>query len=231
MTTGRLDILRIAQVIDWRAMSRSCPKLILALGILVISSVELVAQEPPDSQREATADKHPLVPGDAIRLAFWREPEFNGDYPVDENGSVVLPILGYRKVTDIPPGELKERLLSEYREQLRNQDVQITLLRRVRVLGAVHDPGLFFVDPTMTLGDAVALAGGATSDGKLDDIRIIRGGEEIRSGVDSNARAVEEVQSGDQIMVPERSWISRKGAVVVAALITASALVVVALSN
>jgi protein involved in polysaccharide export with SLBB domain len=204
---------------------------ILALGILAASSVTLVAQQPTDSQHEVTADKHPLVPGDAIRLAFWREPDFNGDYPVDENGSVVLPILGYRRVTDISPADLKERLLGEYREQLRNQDVQIILLRRVRILGAVHDPGLYFVDPTMTLGDAVALAGGATGDGKLDDIKIIRGSEEIRSGMDSNIRVVEEVQSGDQIMVPERSWINRKGAVVIAAMVTASALIIVAVSK
>jgi len=140
---------------------------ILVIGLVAASSVTLVAQEPTRIQNEAAADKHPLIPGDAIRLAFWREPDFNGDYPVDENGSVVLPILGYRKVNGIPPADLKAILLDEYREQLRNQDVQITLLRRVRILGAVHEPGLYFVDPTMTLGDAVALAGGATGDGKV----------------------------------------------------------------
>jgi protein involved in polysaccharide export with SLBB domain len=215
MTTGEPKILRT----------------MLALALLAASSLTLAAQEPTGSQQNVTPDRHPLVPGDAIRLMFWREPDFNGDYPVDENGSVVLPILGYRNVTDVSPAVLKESLLSEYRDQLRNQEVQITLLRRVRVLGAVHEPGLYFVDPTMTLGDAVALAGGATSDGKLNDIKIIRGGEEIRSGMDSSIKVVAEVQSGDQIMVPERSWISRKGAVVVAAIVTASALVIVALSQ
>ena len=215
MTTGDPKILRT----------------ILAIGLLAASSPALVGQGPADSQQDTPPDRHPLVPGDAIRLAFWREPDFNGDYAVDENGSVVLPILGYRKVTGISPAALKEHLLVEYREQLRNQDVQITLLRRVRVLGAVHEPGLYLVDPTMTLGDVVALAGGATSDGKPDDIKIIRNDEEIRSGMDSTTKVVEEVRSGDQIMVPERSWISRKGAVVVAAMVTASALIIVTLSK
>ena len=200
----------------------SCTSVVLAavLGCMAVSSVQVQAQG------GATAPENALVPGDAIRLAFWREPELDGEYPVDETGTVVLPLLGHRKVTEVPPGELKETLLREYAEQLRNQEVQVTLLRRVRVLGAVHVPGLYYVDPTMTLGDAIALAGGATSDGKLNEIKIFRAGEETRSDLDSSTRIAEEVRSGDQIMVPERSWFARNGAVIVAATISAVGFIV-----
>ena len=205
----------------------SCTSVVLAavLGCMAVSSVQVQAQG------GATAPENALVPGDAIRLAFWREPELDGEYPVDETGTVVLPLLGHRKVTEVPPGELKETLLREYAEQLRNQEVQVTLLRRVRVLGAVHVPGLYYVDPTMTLGDAIALAGGATSDGKLEDIKIFRGGEQISSDLDTTVSVAEQVRSGDQIVVPERSWIERKGAVVIAAMVTATALIFVAVSK
>jgi len=171
-----------------------------------------------------------LEPGDAIRLAFWREPELSGEYPVDETGAVVLPFLGHRNVTGIPPATLKKQLLEEYGEQLQNQQVQLTLLRRVRVLGAVNVPGLYFVDPTMTLGDAIALAEGVASDGKLDDIKIFRDGEEIRSNLDSTVRVTDEVRSGDQILVPQRSWFNRNGAVIIASMVTAVAFVLVAAS-
>jgi polysaccharide export outer membrane protein len=159
-------------------------------------------------------------------LSFWREPELDGEYIVDETGAVVLPLLGHRAVTGIRLTDLKQQLLEEYAEQLRNQEVQITLLRRVRILGAVDEPGLYYIDQTMTLGDAVALAGGATNEGKLDDIKIIRDGEEIRSNLDSTVSVVEEVQSGDQIIVPERSWFARNGAVIIAATISAIGFIV-----
>ena len=215
-----------------RTPVRPITRLLIVFGLLAASSFELQAQEQAENPKQGiSAGAYPLEPGDAIRLAFWREPELSGEYPVDETGAVVLPFLGHRNVTGIPPATLKEQLLEDYRGQLKNQEVQVTLLRRVRVLGAVDEPGLYYVDLTMTLGDAIALAGGVTSDGKLDDIKIFRDGEEIRSDLDTTARVAEEVTSGDQIMVPERSWINRKGAVVVAAMLTATALIIVAVAK
>ncbi len=169
----------------------------------------------------------PLAPGDAIRATFWREPQLNGEYRVDETGTVVLPLLGARSVRDIVPARLKTALVNDYGRQLRSpDDVQIVLLRRVRVLGAVKTPGLYLVDPTMTLGDAIALAGGATREGKLNDIRVFRNGREIRSDVNGRARTGEPLGSGDQILVPERSWFSRQGVFLLAGSISAISVLV-----
>jgi protein involved in polysaccharide export with SLBB domain len=180
----------------------------------------------PDGSPIRAAAAEALAPGDAIQLALWREPDLSGEYPVDETGLVVLPLLGTRHVTSISMPELKQRLLQEYAQQLRNQEVRIILLRRVRVLGAVKNPGLYRVDPTMTLGDAVALAGGATNDGKLKDIRILRNGAELRSNLDSRAQLTDYVRSGDQIVVPDRGWLARNAHVVFAAALSAAAVVV-----
>ena len=168
----------------------------------------------------------PLAPGDAIQLAFWREPQLSGDYPVDETGTVVLPLLGARQVTQLRPEELKRTLLEEYAQQVRNQEVRITLLRRIRILGAVKNPGLYRVDPTMTVGDALALAGGATPEGKLKGIRVFRNGQEIRSRLDINIQLLQQVRSGDQILVPQRSWFGRNGPYVIAAGISAIGIIV-----
>jgi protein involved in polysaccharide export with SLBB domain len=168
----------------------------------------------------------PLMPGDAIRLAGTREAEIPGEYPVDEVGTVVLPLLGSRDVTGVPAPELKRQLVADYRQQLRNQDVQIALLRRVRVLGAVKNPGIYHVDPTMTVADAIALAGGATQQGKLKGVRVLRAGKVIRSDVDVNAPVAKEMQSGDQVLVPERSWFARNGQYVIGGAIAALGVVV-----
>jgi polysaccharide export outer membrane protein len=192
--------------------------------IVVCWSAMLAIVVPGRSQSAAVSapDVAPLAPGDAIRTTFWREPQLNGEYRVDETGTVVLPLLGARSVRDIVPARLKTELVNDYRRQLRSaDDVQIVLLRRVRVLGAVKTPGLYLVDPTMTLGDVIALAGGATQTGKLKDIRVFRNGREIRSDVNGRARTGEPLGSGDQILVPERSWFSRQGVFLLAGSISA----------
>jgi hypothetical protein len=78
----------------------------------------------------------------------------------------------------------------------------------------------------MMLGDAVALAGGATPNGRLDRVRIVRGGEIAIARVNATEPVFVEVRSGDQIVVPERSWISRNSAVVFGAVISAAAMLV-----
>jgi protein involved in polysaccharide export with SLBB domain len=162
-----------------------------------------------------------------IRLGGTRESEFRGDYPVDETGTVVLPLLGSRSVTGVPAAELKRTLVSDFRQQLRNQDVQIALLRRVRVLGAVKNPGIYFIDPTMTVGDAIALAGGATDQGQTGKVQLVRAGQVVGSGSKVNTLSGG-INSGDEIIVPERSWFSRNGKFVIGGLITGVAIVAAA---
>ena len=201
----------------------------IAVAVLLVCPCSRGVSQTPlvaDSGRGDAPSAEPLAPGDAIQLAFSREPDLGGDFPVDENGTVTLPLLGVRTVRQRAPTELKQSLLVEYAQQIRNQDVRITMLRRVRILGAVKNPGLYRVDPTMTVVDAVALAGGATEQGKVKRVQLYRGGHVVDSNIDLNARLLPQLHSGDQLIVPERSWFSRNGVYVVAAGISAAAIVI-----
>ena len=173
----------------------------------------------------------PLQPGDMIGIAFTQERQLNGQFPVDETRHVSLPLLGNVDVAGLSGTELRAELAREYETQIRNQTVQVTLLRRVRVLGAVQSPGLYHVDPTMRLIDAIALAGGPTSDGKLDGVDILRSGEVAAENVAETELVGSYVQSGDQIMVPLKSWLSRNAAWVFASAISATAIVYAAIIN
>ena len=167
-----------------------------------------------------------LMPGDAIRLSFSREPDLDGMYTIDEEGAAALPLLGARVLTDRPAVRVKRELKKEYGERIRNQSVQVVYLRRVRVLGAVRNPGLYHVDPTMTFDDAIALAGGASENGDLGDVRVVREGKVIGEELDARRSIPVALYSGDQIYVPKTSWLSRNAAVIVAASISAIGAVV-----
>ena len=168
-----------------------------------------------------------LRPGDVVRLQIWREQEMSGEFIVDESGMVVFPRVGEYQVLDDTPETLKARLLADYQQYLRNPSIEITVLRRVRIIGAVTSPGLHLVDPTVTVADALAVAGGATMNGDPDKIRIIRDGVEIAVDIRSNTRIADSpIRSGDQIFVPERSWVARNSAVVAAAITGGVSLVI-----
>lgn len=188
----------------------------------------------PAAGQEAEADSTPpssqfLKPGDVVRLRIWREPDMSGDYIVDEAGTVVFPRVGEYFVMDDTDEELQARLLADFRQYLRNPSIEITVLRRVRVIGAVNEPNLYQLDPTMTIADALARAGGATSIGDPDKVRIIRDGEQIAVNLRQNQRLADsQIRSGDQLYVPERSWISRNQGLV-AATLSASVSLIIAL--
>lgn len=168
-----------------------------------------------------------LFPGDVVEIAIWREPELSGRFPVDEEGTLVLPLLGPVEVLGVPVPDLRRRLLTAYGRELRNPSISITPLRRIHVLGEVMQPGLFPVDLTVSLAGAVALAGGTTPVGDLEKIRILRDGVVILEGaVPTEDLASIDVRSGDQIIVDRRGWFERHSAFLVSTAIGAAGIMV-----
>jgi protein involved in polysaccharide export with SLBB domain len=198
---------------------------ILIGAILVLSNSRTsAAQTIPHSSATADSAHGVLRPGDVIRLRIWREPDLSGDFPVDETGVVTFPKIGPYKVLDDSPESLKQRLLESYAVYLRNPSVEVTMLRRINILGAVQKPGLYPVDATMTIADALAVAGGATPWGNPHKIELVRGGVRINEPLTSTTLIGETpLRSGDQLFVPERSFIVRNsGLVATAVSVTAS---------
>lgn len=179
---------------------------------------------PPSADLAATDE--PLQPGDQVRVTFSQERELSGEFPVDETFDVALPLIGRTNVRGVPGPTLRDSLSRALEGQIRNQTVQVTLLRRVRVLGDVQRPGLYLIDNSMTLVDAIALAGGTTQQGKLDGVDIVRDGVIVAEDLPSTALVGSYVRSGDQIMVPKTSWLSRNAAWVIGGTVTTAAIVI-----
>lgn len=164
-----------------------------------------------------------LHPGDVVRLRIWREPDLSGDFPVDESGMVVFPKIGPLKITDESPASLREKLVSAYAKFLNHNSIDVTLLRRIQVLGAVRQPGVYPVDPTMTISDVLAVAGGATTEGDPNKLELIRAGKRVGGTISRQSLIGESrVRSGDQIFVPERGWLRRNSGFLAAAAISAA---------
>jgi polysaccharide export outer membrane protein len=180
---------------------------LLALAPLAVPA-DAGAQVESDTAR--VAQHNLLRPGDLVRLRIWREPDLGGEFLVNEQGKVILPKIGELLVTDRSPEELRQVVLDAYLRFLRNPSIEIIFLRRINVLGAVRNPGLYPIDPTTTIADALALAGGAQPNGKPDQVKLLRAGEVVTALIGPEMRIAElDLRSGDQLYVPERSWWSR----------------------
>lgn len=164
----------------------------------------------------ASSERSPAArPGDVVRLRIWREPDMSGDYPVDANGIATFPRLGTMQVTRMMPDSLQRVLVQEFARYLKNPSIEVVLLRRVRVVGAVRSPGVFTVDQTMRVRDVLALAGGANQDGRTNRARLDRDGTSTMIDLTSSPRADEPpLRSGDQLYVEQKNWFARNTAMV-----------------
>lgn len=186
------------------------------LWVVLLLAIQLRAQS-ADAQA-GQADSSGIVrPGDVIRLKVWREPDMTGDVPVNEAGMATLPRLGAIQVSDLSADSLQRFLVTTYSRDLRDPAIDVTVLRRIRILGAVRNPNVYQVDPTMTVADALALAGGASPDGKQDQVELRRLGESEATKLTRGMRLADTpIRSGDQLYVPEKSWLSRNTGLVLA---------------
>lgn len=162
-----------------------------------------------------------LRPGDVLRLKIWREPDLSGDYTVDESGQATLPRLGPTAVTGIPSNALRDQLVEKYREYLNNPSIEITALRRVSVYGSVQKPGIYPLEPSVKLGDAANVAGGPTPDAQRNKVELVRGTSRTYYDLkDHPEQANIALASGDQVYVPQRSWMNRNATWFVTTLVT-----------
>lgn len=157
-----------------------------------------------------------VLPGDRIGIRAWTAREMDGPYDVDERGDVILPRLGRVAVGGLTTSQVRDFLQRSYEEFLRGATVEVRVLRRVGVGGEVRLPSLYWVDATISLRDAIGMAGGVTPMGNPARVLLLRSG--TRTTIDLEAVSSDlptALLSGDQVVVPLRSWLSRNTPLVV----------------
>jgi len=157
-----------------------------------------------------------LGPGDVFDVRVYEEQQLSGTYRVSADGTISFPLVGQLATNGLTPtavGKLLESKLSE--GYLRNPHVSIFVKeynsKKVSVLGQVTKPGTFPYIDSMTVIEAVTLAGGFTPIAAKNDTVVTRseGTQKIRTQV--RVEAISEgternfcLHPGDIVFVPER---------------------------
>jgi protein involved in polysaccharide export with SLBB domain len=191
-------------------------ELVIAAFLLVIPAIVL-PQSAPGGADSSQLSSGSLGPGDFIVLKIWREPDLSDTVQVDNAGLAVFPKLGPIPVTGIQPDSLERLLVRDYSQYLQNPSIVVAVMRRITIFGAVMRPGTYPVGLTMAIPDALALAGGASTDGKSDKVELRRGNKHTMIDLSGEPERVADLslRSGDQLVVPRRSWVSRNPGVIV----------------
>ncbi len=106
-----------------------------------------------------------LGPGDKVRVTIFGEQDLSGEYQLDGNGNIRLPLIGMTRAVGYTQGGLEAALRAALvPNYLRNPRINVEIMsyRPIYVVGAVQKPGQYSYINNMTLLNAVALAGGFT---------------------------------------------------------------------
>jgi protein involved in polysaccharide export with SLBB domain len=163
-----------------------------------------------------TAEQYPFKKGDAFRLMASPDTVsfLTGVYPIDDNGAVILPIVGTVKVDGLSEKALTAYLDSLYLPFLRHPGLRVQSLIRVSMLGGFIKPGMYYLSPSSSLWDALAQAGGTIREDGLKKIHWERDNVTLKKNllpdIETGASLSKiGIASGDQLWVTHQ--IKREG--------------------
>jgi polysaccharide export outer membrane protein len=180
---------------------------LLAGGFTGIPLTQALADAAPGDYR--------LHPGDTIEVSVWKEVDLQRVLIVRPDGKFSLPLAGEMQAADRTPDEIRIEIEGRLKVYIPEPVVTVTVQEvggnRIYVIGQVHKPGAFVMNPQLNVLQALSLAEGGTPFAKLDDIVVIRtmGGKQqslpfrySRVAEGSDLAQNISLESGDVIIVP-----------------------------
>jgi polysaccharide export outer membrane protein len=171
---------------------------------------------PSGSAVPAHNDTYIIGDDDVLSINVWKEPEVSRTVPVRSDGKISVPLAGEVQASGETPLQLEKILASKLQSFISEPEVTVIVTeiksQKFNILGMVNKAGTFPLTSSMTVLDAIALAGGFRDFAKQKSIYVLRknpsGGEsrlpfnykEVIKG--NNMAQNIKLQPGDTIVVP-----------------------------
>ena len=134
------------------------------LVVSLLSAVACAGARQGERPAPRPSSEYRIGREDVLEIAVWREPDLSRTMPVRPDGKIAMPLVGEIEAAGLTPNELQAKVkagLSPY-----VKDVAVTVMvrevngPRFYVLGEVPRPGGFPLRGSLTVTQALALAGG-----------------------------------------------------------------------
>lgn len=177
---------------------------------------------PPPALHAQSEDEYAIRPGDKVTISVFTAAGeqvgvVGGERILDRTGDIYLPYVGTIHAAGLDQVSLRELLVERYEAFYSQPVINVKVELRINVTGAVGRPGQYYLDPSATVIDALALAGGAAPEfqvggaGNQADqgrVRLVRDTQSlvfsIRPDEVTQETLERRVRSGDWIHVPAR---------------------------
>ncbi len=134
--------------------------------------------QPAAPQLQQRDSRYHLAAGDTFDVGFELSPEFNQTVTIQPDGYVTLKAIGDVKVAGETVPELTQTLRTEYGKILNDPLIAVVLKDFEKPYfiadGQVGHPGKYEMRGTVTLTEAVAIAGGFTENAKHSQVLLFR---------------------------------------------------------
>lgn len=124
------------------------------------------------------AGAYRLGVGDLLRVLTFGEDQLTGEFRVNDQGTIGLPLVGSIAATGLTSAQLEGSIAKALTKGdfLKNPHVTVEVIayRPIFVLGEVAKPGQYAYQPGMTFLTAIAVAGGFTYRGVEDYGQVVR---------------------------------------------------------
>lgn len=181
-------------------------------GVLIVAAPRSASGQVPDADEG-------VRPGDVVTVAFFtaagqRSDELSGEHIVDRSGQLALPYVGRLNVAGLTTLAIRDTLAARFSQFYASPVIVVRVQIGVNVTGAVRAPGHYAVDPSSTVLDVLARAGGLTDDvgggfslpADARNVRLVREAQthivDMRPDAITEAISSMRVQSGDWLHVP-----------------------------
>jgi len=155
---------------------------------------------------------HPwtVLVGDEVRIRVYREPDLSGQFLVNTQGVIQLPGLGKLPVIGLSVDSLTTVITAMYERRVVNAIVDVGIVRSLPIIGDVKSPGVYAAEPTWTVQQALARAGGLQSNKRDVQVFLRKGRDqsEYRLSVDSRLDRLP-LEDGDALVFVDPSFAAR----------------------
>jgi len=150
----------------------------LTCGVSAPSSRPSKAKSTPAAQPPSAPEEYVIGPDDLLVVNVWKEPEISRSVLVRPDGKISLPLIGDLPANGRTPVQLRDDIKLQLRGYLSDPEVAVIVQearsRKFNILGEVEHPGSYALSKSMTVLDAIAMAGGFREFAKTTKIFILR---------------------------------------------------------
>ncbi len=161
---------------------------LLLAGILLVSgSLDALAQEEVPAVRKKPVDDYQLGAGDFVQIVVWKNEEVSGNFRVRPDGKFSMPLIGDiladGSTTDGVSMQVEQKLKLFIESPYVSTIVVEAASNRIYILGEVANPGTYTMDGSLTVLQALALAGGFTQFAGKEKMVLVRGTGETQRNI------------------------------------------------